>query len=82
MVYVPPIDAYLARGTAAGSTVFRIDAETLAVSVLATTGGAAIQRGPALTNEEGIYNRWLWVPQLRGVAYFPNSGSNAWFLQL
>ncbi len=81
-VYVPHLDAFLVRGTAAGATVFRIDAETLAVTLLPTRGGGAIQRGPMLSREEGVYNRWLWVPGLRGVAYFPHAGSNAWFLQL
>ncbi|MCA0240623.1 MAG: hypothetical protein LCI02_07150 [Proteobacteria bacterium] len=82
MVYVPHLDAFLVRGTAAGAAVFRIDADTLAVTLLATRGGSAIERGPALSGEEGVYNRWLWVPALRGVVYFPHAGSNAWFLQL
>lgn len=82
MVYVPSLDAFLVRANAAGPTVYRIDAETLAVSYLAVSGGDGVPRGAVLTAEEGVYNRWLNVPQLRGVVYFPRANANAWFLQL
>lgn len=82
MVYVQHQDAFLVRANAAGGRVYRIDAQTMAVSYLATAGGDRISRGAVLSGEDGVYNRWLYVPQLRGVVYFPLSASNAWFLQL
>jgi hypothetical protein len=82
MVYVAQLDAYLVRGGAAGDKVYRIDATTYEISMLATTGGSAIPQSPPLSNEENVYNRWLFVPALEGVVYFPRSESNAWFLRL
>ena len=82
LVYVPQIDKYLARANAAGATVYAIDPVTFAVTYLASTGGGSVPRGAVLSNEEGVYNRWLYVPALSGVVYFPKSGSSAWFLRL
>ncbi len=81
MVYVPEIDAYLVRQAASGERVFRIDAETLAVTDLITTGGGGVPAGATFRAEQGVFNRWLYVPQLRGVVYFPKAGANAWFLR-
>ncbi|MCW5661957.1 MAG: hypothetical protein KIT60_30000 [Burkholderiaceae bacterium] len=81
MVYVPEIDAYLVRQAAGGGRVFRIDAATLAVTDLSTTGGAGVSPGAPLGSEQNVYSRWLLVPQLKGVVYFPRSASNAWFLR-
>lgn len=82
LVYVPLIDKFLVRANAAGSKVYVIDPVTFAVTYLTTGGGGSVPRGVSLSNEEGVYNRWLAVPALSGVAYFPNAGSNAWFLRL
>jgi hypothetical protein len=82
MVYVPQIDAFLVRANAAGPTVYVINAATFAVSMLPTTGGSMVPQGAPLTNEEGVYNRWLFVPKLNGIVYFPRSEENAWFLRL
>jgi hypothetical protein len=82
LIYVPQIDKFLARANAAGSKVYVIDPVTFAVTYLTTTGGDAVPRGAVLSNEEGVYNRWLYVPALSGVAYFPKSASNAWFLRV
>jgi len=77
MVYVPALDAYLVRGRAAGATVYRINAGTFECSVLTTTGGGSV---PSTTN--GPYNKFLYVPQLRGAIYVPTYQGNAWFLRL
>ncbi|HKQ25355.1 MAG TPA: hypothetical protein VJT81_13015 [Burkholderiales bacterium] len=77
MVYVPALDAYLARAAGSGSTVYRIDASTFAVTTLATTGGTSI---PQTLN--GPYNKFLYIPRLRGAAYVPDHGQNVWFLRL
>jgi len=82
LVYVPQIDKFLARANAAGSRVFAVDPVTFAATYLASTGGDAVPRGAVLPREEGVYNRWLYVPALSGVVYFANSGANAWFLRL
>jgi hypothetical protein len=77
MVYVPALDAFLVRARGAGATVYRIDAGTFECSVLATTGGGSV---PSTLN--GPYNKFLYVPQLRGVVYVPTYDGNAWFLRL
>lgn len=76
MVYEPTLDAYLVRRPDAGGTVYRINAQTWAVSTFATTGGSSI---PAAQN--GVYRRWLYVPALGGVVYCPSYTSNLWFLR-
>ena len=81
MAYVPALDAYLVRQAATGGRVFRIDPETLAVTDLSTTGGASVPAGAPFGGEQGVYNRWLFVPQLKGMVYFPRASSNAWFLR-
>jgi hypothetical protein len=76
MVYDPLLDAYLYRTADAGATVYRINAQTFQVDILTTSGGSSV---PASTN--GVYTRFLYVPQLKGVAYFPAYPGNAWFLR-
>jgi len=76
LVYDPLLDAYLFRTSAAGGTVYRIDAQTFAVDTLTTTNGSGVQ---ASTN--GVWTRFMYVPQLKGVAYFPAYSSNGWFLR-
>lgn len=82
LVYVPPIDKFLARANAAGSKVYAIDPATFAVTYLETTGGSSVPSGVVHTNEEAVYNRWLYIPALGGIVYFPAAKSNAWFLRL
>lgn len=83
LVYVPELDSYLTRFQAAGGAVYRIDAGTFECSVFATTGGDAIPQGAVLLvgSNENIYYRWLYVPQYRGVIYFPHYSADAWFLR-
>jgi hypothetical protein len=85
MVYVPYLDAYLVRLGPTGSQVIKIDASTFACTFLTTTGGSAIAAtdpvgGPTIY--ENVYNKWLFVPSLRGVVYYPQYTSNLWFLRL
>jgi hypothetical protein len=76
LVYDPLLDAYLLRKDGAGGTVYRINAQTFAVDTLPVSNGAAV---PASTN--GVWTRFLYVPKLKGVVYFPSYGSGAWFLR-
>ena len=80
-VYVPQLDAYLVRQRPAGGTVYKIDASTLVVSELSTTSGGSVPIAAGFTGEQGIYTRWLFVPALRGVVYFPSGVQNGWFLR-
>ena len=82
MVYVPQLDAFLVRANAAGDTVYVIDAATFSISLLATNGGGNVPQGQVINNEENVYSKWLFVPALEGVIYFPRSEANAWFLRL
>lgn len=76
MVYDPLLDAFLFRTGGAGATVYRINAQTFSVDTMPTSAGSAV---PAATN--GVYTRFMYVPQLKGVAYFPAYSSTAWFLR-
>lgn len=76
MVYDPGLDAYLLRKAGAGATIYRINAQTFSVDTLPTAGGAPV---PAATN--GVWRRFLYVPQLKGVVYFPTYGGNFWFIR-
>jgi hypothetical protein len=81
MVYVPSLDSYLVRLKATGGAVYKIDAATFDVTVITTTGGAAIPATAALSGaNENVYGRWLRAPNLGGVVYFPSYAANAWFL--
>jgi hypothetical protein len=76
MVYDPNLDAYLLRTAGAGSTVYRINAQTFSVDTLPTTAGSGV---PAAAN--GVWTRFLYLPQLKGIAYFPTYDGNFWFLR-
>jgi hypothetical protein len=76
LLYDPAIDAYLLRKQDAGGTVYRINAQTFAVDTLPTSNGTAV---PNAIN--GVWKRFLYVPQLKGVIYFPSYDGNAWFLR-
>ena len=76
MVYDPLLDAYLVRPASSGATVYVINASTFSVSTMSITGGASI---PSSTN--GVWTRFLYVPQLKGVVYFPSFSGGAWFLR-
>ena len=76
MVYDVLLDAYLLKTGAAGGTIYRINAQTFAVDTLTTTGSASV---PATSN--GVWRRFLYVPALKGVVYFPTYQGNLWFLR-
>jgi len=76
MVYDPGLDVYLLRKEGAGSTIYRINAQTFYVDTLPTTNGTAV---PSTVN--GVWKRFLYVPQLKGVIYFPAYDGNAWFVR-
>jgi hypothetical protein len=76
MVYDPGLDVYLLRKAGAGNTIYRINAQTFYVDTLPNTNGASI---PSAIN--GVWNRFLYAPQLKGVIYFPSYDGNAWFIR-
>lgn len=76
MVYDPGLDAYLLRKSGAGATIYRINAQTFSVDTLPNSGGASIPSAP-----NGVWKRFLYVPQLKGVVYFPTYGGNCWFIR-
>lgn len=76
LVYDPHLDAYLLRKPGSGATVYRINAQTFAVDVLPSTAGASI---PSAQN--GVWTRFLYVPALKGVVYFPSYTGGFWFLR-
>lgn len=76
MVYDPLLDAYLVHDGEAGGTIYRINAESFAVDLLPTIGGAA---QPATTNN--VWRRFLYLPKLKGVVYVPTYFGNVWFLR-
>ena len=83
MVYVPALDAYLIRRQAAGNDIIRIDAATFVATTLSVTGGSTIVRAGSPNNDGGhIYNKFFYLPRLRGAVYVPNYTGNAWFLRL
>jgi hypothetical protein len=76
MVYDPLLDAFLLRKGGAGGTIYRINAQTFNVDTLPAIAGAAI---PAAIN--GVWRRFLYVPALKGIVYFPTYSGNLWFLR-
>jgi hypothetical protein len=76
MVYDPGLDAYLLRKAGAGNTIYRINAQTFSVDTLPNTNGASIPNA-----QNGVWNRFLYVPQLKGVIYFPSYDGNGWFVR-
>jgi hypothetical protein len=76
LVYVAAIDRYLIRLGGPGATVFQVHPSTFDVTTFATTNGASI---PLTAN--GPFNKFLYVPRLRGCVYVPTSG-NVWFLRV
>lgn len=82
MVYVPEMDRIYVRMAAGGGLVYVVDPSSFAVSVLETTGGVGIPDAAPFGDQQGVFNRWLYAPALRGMAFVPNGGGNVWFLRL
>jgi hypothetical protein len=76
MVYVAALDLFLIRRDVAGGTVYQVNASTFEVTTFATTAASI----PSTQN--GPYNKFLYVPRLRGAVYVPSYFGNAWFLRL
>ena len=76
MVYIPELDAFLARQSGSGGTVYRIDANTFNCTTFSNSGGSSIP-----STQNGPYNKFLYVPKLKGCVYVPTHGGNAWFLR-
>lgn len=80
MFYCEATDRYYIRQDASGGAVAVVHPTTFAVTALSTTGGAGI---PATDDDGGgVYNKFLYVPRLRGAIYVPLGSDNAWFLRL
>jgi hypothetical protein len=77
MIYVAVIDSYLIRLAGAGGTVYQVNAANFAVTTFTTAGGASV---PSTVN--GPFNKFLYVPRLRGCVYVPSYSGNAWFLRV
>lgn len=73
MEYLRRDDAYYLK-TSTGGVVVRINADTFEATTQPTTGPTP----PNAVN--GVYNRWRYLPLLRGFAYLPSGSSNFWFL--
>jgi hypothetical protein len=77
LVYVPAIDSYLLRIRDAGGTVYQVNAATFEATTFPTTGGASIP-----LTENGPFNKFLYVPRLRGAVYVPVYDGGVWFLRV
>ena len=87
MVYVPSLDAYLMRLHGSGGTVYKINASTWAVTTISTTGGGSVPAtaelaGDSYATYENVYSKWLYVPSLGVVMYYPQYTSNVWALRV
>jgi hypothetical protein len=84
LVFVPHLNAYLAINHA--GTVWKIEATTLVVTVLSTTGvtPAATQEmgGDSYATYENVYTRPVFSPALGGILYAPNYTADMHFLRL
>lgn len=76
LVYDAVLDVFLLRKADAGGTIYRINPQTFAVDVLPTTAGDQVPSAP-----NAVWTRFLQVPNLKGVVYFPTYAGNAWFLR-
>jgi chitodextrinase len=77
LVYVEAIDRFLVRLGGAGGTVYQIHPSTFEVTTFTSSGSAAIP-----STQNGPYNKFLYVPRLRGAVYVPVYDGNAWFLRI
>jgi hypothetical protein len=74
--YVPDLDLFLARTPDAGGQILSIHPQTFAVEPWTTTGGTSIPAAP-----QGVFTRFRYLPNLRGLIYVPSYAANAWFLR-
>lgn len=76
MVYIPSLDVFLARQSGSGGTVYQIT-PTGVCTTFSTSGGASV---PSTSN--GPYNKFLYVPALKGCIYVPTYTGNMWYLRV
>ena len=72
--YNAAVDRYIVKTNVAGQ-VIAVDPVTLEATVLATTGGTNV---PQAVN--GVFGKFVAMPQLGGYAYQPNGSAKLWFL--
>jgi hypothetical protein len=77
MFYVPALDAYLVRQGNAGGTIYKVNAATFEATTFATTGGSSVP-----SNLNGPFNKFVYLPKLKGAVYVPIYDGNAWFVRL
>lgn len=76
LVYDPLLDVFLYRTPDAGGAVYRINPQTFSVDTLTTTGGTQL-----LASTNGVWTRFLYAPQLKGIVYVPTYSDGIWFLR-
>jgi len=79
MVYVAALDLFLLRKGGSGGTVYQINPGTFEATTYLTTGGGSV---PSVEAGNDTFNKFLYVPRLRGAVYVPRYTGNAWFLRL
>jgi hypothetical protein len=79
MIYVAAIDRFLVRTAGSGGTVYQVNPSTFEVTTLTTTGGSSV---PSVEGGNDPFNKFLYVPRLKGAVYVPTYSGNAWFLRL
>lgn len=77
LTYVAALDGYLIRLGTAGGTVYHVNAATFETTAFPTTGGTAVP-----STENGPYNKFLYVPRLKGCVYVPSHSTDTWFLRV
>lgn len=87
MQYVPALDSYIVRLSPAGNDVIKINASTFdAVTLPGLSGGTALQNNDPYTlpanDGAGPYNKFLYVPRLKGCVFVQGFDLNCYFLRL
>ena len=85
MVYVPELDVFLCRPQTAGGDVIQINASSFVASTFPTTGGTGIQATDPFTESldgQGVFNKFIYVPNLGGCVYLNGFTKPTWFLRV
>jgi hypothetical protein len=78
LVYIPALDAYLGMEGNNG-TVYQLTAGTFVATEYPTNNPGSV---PDEGGGNGVFNRFLFLPRLGGIFYYPDYDSNGWFLKL
>jgi hypothetical protein len=84
MVYVPELDVFLVRNQPSGGDIIQINASTYDATTFSTTGGAGIQNTDPFTESgdgQGVYNKFIYVPELGGCVYLNGFATSTYFLR-